>query len=93
MMMNMPVIDMTATGKNIVRLRLEAGLSVRELQILMGFSTPQAIYKWQHGAAMPNLDNLIALSAHENAKYENAKYENAKYENVKHENVKYEHNG
>ena len=58
MMMNMPVIDMTATGKNIVRLRLAAGLSVRELQILMGFSTPQAIYKWQ-----PNLDNLIALSA------------------------------
>ena len=46
MMMNMPVIDMTATGKNIVRLRLAAGLSVRELQ-----------------AAMPNLDNLIALSA------------------------------
>ena len=62
-MMNMPVIDMTATGKNIVRLRLAAGLSVRELQVLMGFSTPQAIYKWQHGAAMPNLDNLIALSA------------------------------
>ena len=62
-MMNMPVIDMTATGKNIVRLRLAAGLSVRELQILMGFSTPQAIYKWKHGAAMPNLDNLIALSA------------------------------
>ena len=46
-----------------MRLRLAAGLSVRELQILMGFSTPQAIYKWQHGAAMPNLDNLIALSA------------------------------
>ena len=46
-----------------MRLRLAAGLSVREMQVLMGFSTPQAIYKWQHGAAMPNLDNLIALSA------------------------------
>ena len=62
MMMNMPVIDMTATGKNIVRLRLAAGLSVRELQILMGFSTPQAIYKWQRGDAMPTLDNLVVLA-------------------------------
>ena len=44
--MNIPVIDMAATGRKIVRLRLAAGLSVREMQVLMGFSTPQAIYKW-----------------------------------------------
>ena len=54
---------MVATGKNIVRLREESGLSVRNLQEIFGFATPQAIYKWQHGTAMPTIDNLIVLSA------------------------------
>ena len=62
--MNMiPVIDMTATGKNIVRLRKNAGLSVTDLQRIFGFSTPQAIYKWQRGQAMPTLDNIVAIAA------------------------------
>ena len=58
-----PTIDMVATGKNIERLRNEAGLSVRDLQDVFGFSTPQAIYKWQHGTAMPTIDNLVVLAA------------------------------
>ena len=58
-----PTIDLVATGKNIVRLREESGLSVRNLQEIFGFATPQAIYKWQHGTAMPTIDNLIVLSA------------------------------
>ena len=45
----MPTIDMVATGKNIKRLRKAAGISVRELQDVFGFRTPQAIYKWQRG--------------------------------------------
>lgn len=53
---------MAATGRNIARLRKAAGLTVKELQSLFGFATPQAIYKWQHGAAMPTIDNLIALA-------------------------------
>ena len=61
-MINVPVIDMTATGKNIVRMRKSAGLSVRELQKMFGFSTPQAIYKWQNGETMPTIDNLTALA-------------------------------
>ena len=60
---NIPVIDMTATGMNITRLRINAELTVRDLQTIMGFATPQAIYKWQHGAAMPTLDNLVVLAA------------------------------
>ena len=56
-------IDLVATGKNILRLREESGLSVRNLQEIFGFATPQAIYKWQHGTAMPTIDNLIVLSA------------------------------
>ena len=63
----MPVIDMTATGKNIERLRKRAGLTVKDMQDVFGFSTPQAIYKWQRGTAMPTLDNLVVLAAIFNA--------------------------
>lgn len=59
----MPAIDMTATGRNIVNLRKAAGLTVRDLQDIFGFATPQAIYKWQHGTAMPTIDNLVILAA------------------------------
>lgn len=59
----MPTINMAATGKNIERLRKAAGISVRDLQDIYGFTTPQAIYKWQHGAALPTVDNLVVLSA------------------------------
>ena len=61
-MFMMPTIDMVATGKNIERLRKVAGLSVRDLQDVFGFATPQAIYKWQHGTALPTLDNLVILA-------------------------------
>ena len=58
-----PVVDMTATGINIVRMRQNAGLTVKDLQDIFGFSTPQAIYKWQRGTAMPTVDNLVVLAA------------------------------
>ena len=59
----LPVIDMAATGINIVRMRRKAGLTVKDLQNIFGFSTPQAIYKWQRGTAMPTVDNLVVLAA------------------------------
>ena len=59
----MPVINMTATGMNIARLRKNAGMTVRDLQAIFGFANPQAIYKWQRGEAMPTLDNMIVLAA------------------------------
>ena len=62
-MFTMPTIDMVATGRNIMRLREAAGLTVRDLQDIFGFATPQAIYKWQHGTAMPTIDNLVVLAA------------------------------
>ena len=58
-----PVIDMAATGINITRLRVNAGLTVKDLQDIFGFSTPQAIYKWQRGTALPTVDNLVVLAA------------------------------
>ena len=61
--MELPTIDMIRTGKNINRLRKQANLSVKDLQNIFGFATPQAIYKWQQGAALPSIDNLVVLAA------------------------------
>lgn len=57
-----PMIDTTGTGKNITVLRKAAGLSVADLQNIFGFTTPQAIYKWQRGTALPSIDNLVVLA-------------------------------
>jgi len=60
--MSIPTIDMIRTGENINRLRQNAGISVKELQEVFGFATPQAIYKWQHGTTLPTIDNLVVLA-------------------------------
>ena len=62
-MMQIPFIDTVATGRNIDRLRIAAGMSVRDMQIVFGFATPQAIYKWIHGTSLPTIDNLVILAA------------------------------
>lgn len=58
-----PVINTAATGQNINRLRIRAGLSVKDLQNVFGFATPQAIYKWIHGTNMPTIDNMVILAS------------------------------
>ncbi len=60
--MVIPFVDVIATGQNINRLRLDAGMSVKDLQMVFGFATPQAIYKWIHGTALPSIDNLVILA-------------------------------
>ena len=61
-MLTTPIIDMVKTGQNIIKLRQDNGLSVKELQEIFGFATPQAIYKWQQGLSVPSIDNLIVLA-------------------------------
>lgn len=61
-MVQLPIIDMVRTGQNIARFRQQRGMSVKDLQNIFGFATPQAIYKWQHGTAMPTIDNLLVLA-------------------------------
>lgn len=58
-----PTVNLKRTGENITRIRKEAGISVRDLQMLIGFSSPQAIYSWQNGSYLPTVDNLIILAA------------------------------
>lgn len=62
-MITLPVIDMMKTGQNIEKLRNNAGISVRQMQELLGFSGTTAIYKWQRGESLPTLDNIVALSS------------------------------
>ena len=62
-MIPFPTVDPVQTGANIVRLRKAAGLTVHDLQMAFGFNSPQAIYKWQNGTALPTVDNLIGLAA------------------------------
>ncbi len=59
----MPIINLRATGQNIKKMRQAAGISVRDLQTLLGFANPQAIYKWQNGESLPSIDNLVILAA------------------------------
>lgn len=58
----MPVIDTVATGNNIKTLVKAKGIKITDLAEYMGFGTPQAVYKWFRGAAMPTLDNLVVLA-------------------------------
>lgn len=62
-MVRVPYINTVATGENINRMRMEAGFTVKDMQAVFGFATPQAIYKWIHGTAMPSIDNLVILVA------------------------------
>ena len=58
-----PKINQRKTGENITRFRKEAGISVRDLQIMFGFTNPQTIYSWQSGKSLPTVDNFIILAA------------------------------
>ena len=60
--MCIPVVDLKRTGQNISALREQQGITVKELQKMLGFATPQAIYKWQRGVCLPTVDNLVVLS-------------------------------
>jgi transcriptional regulator with XRE-family HTH domain len=60
--MLVPVVDMKLTGQKIASLRVKRGISVREMQHLLGFTTPQSIYKWQRGETLPTIENLAALA-------------------------------
>jgi len=57
-----PTIDAKATGARIRELRIERGLTIHEVSEYMGFTTDQAVCKWQRGDSLPTVDNLYALS-------------------------------
>ncbi len=58
-----PVVDMEATGKNIKSMREQAGMTIRDIQNIFGFSTPQAVYRWEYGKTIPCIDNMVVLAS------------------------------
>lgn len=60
--MEMPRIDLIKTGERIRELRKQNNISVEQLRSILGFSTVQAIYKWERGLNLPTLDNLVVLA-------------------------------
>ena len=61
--MNIPIVNLKATGENINRMRLEAGIAIKDIQEVCGFSSPNAVYKWIHGQNLPTIDNIIILAS------------------------------
>lgn len=58
----LPVIDIEKTGERIKELQANSGLTCVQMQDYFGFNTPQAIYKWRGGKAIPTIDNLVILA-------------------------------
>lgn len=61
--MNLPCVDRKATGLRIYELMDSKGMTVKDIQNIFGFSTPQAIYKWLNGLCSPTIDNLVILAS------------------------------
>lgn len=57
-----PVINVKATGENILRRRIEKGYTVLDVQRYLNLAYPQSVYHWQAGRTLPNIDNFYALS-------------------------------
>lgn len=58
----MPVIDMNATGKNIKKIMTDKGFTIKDIQNIFGFATPQAVYKWIWGKSLPTIDNMVVIA-------------------------------
>ena len=39
-----------------------AGITVKDIQIIMGFASPYPVYKWINGKNLPSIDNLMMLA-------------------------------
>ena len=60
--MEFPVIDPDGTGANIKALIKESGKTAAEVGRILMVSDKSVIYKWFRGDALPEIDNLYALS-------------------------------
>lgn len=60
--LTMPIVDMKETGNRIKSMIRQKGMKISDIQAIFGFNTPQAIYKWMRGDAMPTIDNIVMLA-------------------------------
>lgn len=59
--MDIPCIDLEATGRNLRSLRKANGLRVTDISSELTLDK-QAVYKWEYGKCLPQVDNLLALA-------------------------------
>lgn len=59
---DIPVINLKEIGNRIKEYRIKKNIKVTEISNQMGFETPQAVYKWQRGECLQDIQNLIILS-------------------------------
>ena len=59
--MDFPYIDIEATGSNIRRMRTERGIRVADISDFLMIDK-QAVYRWEYGKSLPQLDNCLALA-------------------------------
>ena len=60
--MEVPCVDMFATGLNIVELMHKNNVRPVDIQNMLGFNTAQAIYKWERGRSLPSVEHLFFLA-------------------------------
>lgn len=56
-------ISKAETGKKIRKLLADYGITVRDVQEELELDSPQSVYKWLNGKALPSLDNLLVLGS------------------------------
>ena len=59
---SMVTVNMPATGANIKTMMKARNIKVKDIQVVCGFGTPQAIFKWMRGDCMPTIDNMIIIA-------------------------------
>ncbi len=57
---SVPFIDKEAVGKRLRELRIKFGYSVNDIQNIFDISAT-AVYKWENGVSLPDIDNLVVL--------------------------------
>jgi len=60
---DIPNVSLTKTGKRLKELRLNANMTVEQLQRIFGFNNPTTIYKWEAGRCLPDINNMFVLKA------------------------------
>ena len=55
-------LDQVAIGKRIMKIRKIKGVSIDDICQMMDNISPQAVYKWQRGSCLPDIENLLNLS-------------------------------
>lgn len=55
-------INMKKTGENIEGIIKKNKRTVKDIQRIFNFNGPQAVYKWQRGECLPDIEKLMILA-------------------------------